>query len=462
MKTHISTTTRFLWLAFACLALIVLAGVVVALRHPKPIVSGPLTLPDGSVVRIVAVTYGTNHVVGTPLARFVARLPAAMQFRLKGVLGPRAALFGSTTTTTPTLVVWLGRAATNTPAAITSGYLTALLSDASGFISGVNATISGWWSNPLPLRFPVFPRRDPVIALNFFYHKPRGGIARCGRLRFVNPQYRTYPQWQPEPLPATRKAGDVVVTLKKLSTGHGYNTECENGPHGTAFLTFDARHRDDENRSVCFIHFQPLTRTNEVWRVAQAVVSDATGNHIGSTSLGWGGYDQDYFTFDPGLWTNESAWKLRCEIKRAEGFAPGETFAFREVPLGRLDQTNRIGWMTNFNGVTVSLDYVLRRTPNTNNSWSSSELSQVQLSTTGLTNGVHLDLLSARSDAGTNLTCNSWNSGSDARTYYFRAIPLDAKAADFTFAVQHSRWVEFLVKPEVGPARLPYQPRRGR
>src|ERR1035441_2889805 len=60
---------RLLLVFFGGIGLILLAGIVMALRLPKPITSGPLSLPDGSVARIMAVTYGTNHVVGRPLGR---------------------------------------------------------------------------------------------------------------------------------------------------------------------------------------------------------------------------------------------------------------------------------------------------------------------------------------------------------------------------------------------------------
>src|ERR1019366_6252609 len=131
---------RLLFLFFGSLGLIVLAGIIVALRQPKPIASGPLSLPDGSVVRILAVTYGTNHVVGRPLARFVARMPAAVQTGLVRLLGSRATVQFSTTTSEPKLVIWLGRATNNVTTPPSSSYVTAFLSDASGFISGDHAS----------------------------------------------------------------------------------------------------------------------------------------------------------------------------------------------------------------------------------------------------------------------------------------------------------------------------------
>ena len=120
--------------------------------------------------------------------------------------------------------------------------------------------------------------------------------------------------------------------------------------------------------------------------------------------------------------------------------------------------TNRIGWTTNVGGVSVTLENICRRAPNTNDYWSSDQLSQVQISMTALTNGLHLDLFSAQSDGGTNLESGSWSSSGGWRSYSFRKIPLEAKTADFTFAVQRSRWVEFMVKPEVGPLSIEYNP----
>ena len=83
---------RSLWVFFGSLGLIVLAGIIVAVRQPPPVASGLLTLPDGVVVRIVGVTYGTNHFIGRPLARLVAHMPAAMQTVLKRLLGSHAVL----------------------------------------------------------------------------------------------------------------------------------------------------------------------------------------------------------------------------------------------------------------------------------------------------------------------------------------------------------------------------------
>src|SRR5215831_2947792 len=100
--------TRLL-IAFALIGLVILALVLAIVCLPKPVRSGPLTLPDGSVVRIVAVTYGTNHVIGPPVWRLLAKLPPNLQ----GVLsrwqwfGNRMSKVRTTRTSDPTMIVWL-------------------------------------------------------------------------------------------------------------------------------------------------------------------------------------------------------------------------------------------------------------------------------------------------------------------------------------------------------------------
>jgi hypothetical protein len=245
---------RLLWVFFGGLGLIVLAGIAVAVRPPPPVTSGPLTLPDGATVRIVGVTYGINHFVGRPLARLVAHMPAAMQTVFKRLLGSKADLLASTTTSDPMLVVWLGRATTNATPPTGSGYINAFLSDSSGFISGGDVSAYGWWSNPQGMQFRVLPRRDAVIGLNFFYHSATGGATRCGSLSFANPLHGKFPQWQPEPLPVTRRAGDVAVTLEKVSTGHDQNTTYKSSNGGGRVVEFTTNCQDGQNRTVCAIH----------------------------------------------------------------------------------------------------------------------------------------------------------------------------------------------------------------
>jgi hypothetical protein len=446
-----------------CLLLVLgLGAILLAVgvsRRAKPAPTISLVLADGSMVRILATTYGTNHVIGPPLARMVSQWPPPLQALAGRLFGLRAGSLHSTSTPRSALVVWLDdvNRTTNTPPY--SGYDVAFLADGSGFVSGDGADVHTRYGGPQAMVFYAIPRRDRVVTLEFYHHDPKGTVTYTGHLPLENPLYGRFPQWQPQTLPATNRVGDVEVVVHRLSTGHNNNTSHIGLSGGGKALEFGTNCADGRNRSICLCTFRPLVNTNEVWCLASEEVSDATGNSVGNTSLGWGGYDKGYFTFEPGLWPAESAWKLACEIKRVKGFSSAETFGFYEVPLGRVDVTNQVGWMTNFGGVTLALETIVRRAPNTNNSWTSSELSQVQFGVT-ITNDLHLDLISARVDDGTKLECGSWESGGTERRYLFRVIPLGARTADFVFAVQRSRRVEFMLKPELGATRLELPPAR--
>src|SRR5215472_9201086 len=100
---------RRLLVALAILALALLAPLLAFLCLPKPVRSKPLTLPDGSVVRIVAVTYGTNHVIGPPVWRLLAQLPPSVQGLLgrSQWFGKRIASVRTSRTSDPTMIVWL-------------------------------------------------------------------------------------------------------------------------------------------------------------------------------------------------------------------------------------------------------------------------------------------------------------------------------------------------------------------
>lgn len=436
------------------IAVVVLAGVVAVVlsiaQRPPPPASGAITLPDGSWVRVLAVTYGTNHLVGPPLSHVAYRAPQFIRTLMVRVFGRSASMRFTTTTTTPKMVLWLDRGISATPFPPGQGYFECVLADTNGFPSGEPVHYAARY--PLTVtEFSVFPRRAPNITLNIYHHSPTGTVYQCGSLKFANPQYRRYLQWKPEPLPATKRAGDVEVTLTKLKTGL----------NGTAeqVISSGAFSENGRNYSAGNVRIRPLTNSKEVWGVASVEVSDATGNRTSAGSSDWGTLKRGSFTFSPALWPDEAAWKLQFEIRRAEGFSDAELITFRDVPLGELDRTNRIGWVTNFNNMVITLDYVVRRSPPTNVSWSPEAISQIHLTTQSPTNTLHLDFVSARTGDGDALAPVLWCSGKSEHFYGFRWIPVEAKTADFTFVVQQSRSVEFLVKPEVGTAPLEIPPR---
>jgi hypothetical protein len=440
------------------LIFVALAAVLVGLScwffftdRKAPSLPAPLLLPNGTTVRVLAVTYGTNHAIGSKIAGAAADLPMVFQNLLKRILGRNAVPAQSLTTPTPELVVWLDHQTNSASAtAFMGGYFEAYLGDGSNFISGPAAMLSSFAISPNSesLQFGAFPRRDPRINLSIFYHDAMGKPHFCGHLSFANPQYRTYPQWQAPTLPATKRVGDLEVTLRSVETGHGDGSTVRARRDGSTVVAYDTDREDGRNLTGLDLSLRPLKNTNEVWQVAGVDVSDATGNSAHSMSMSWSG-NTAAFSFSPSLWPGEAAWKLKLEVKRTEGFRAEEIFAFKNVPLGELDRTNTLAWTTNASGITLTLRDICRRAPWTNNSWSSSQLSSVRFKHSALPAGTQVDLLWVVFDTGKTNRSESWSSSSNEREYDFRAIPLEARTADIVFAVQQSRTVEFTVKPEV-------------
>lgn len=431
-----------LWIA-ACL--VALIGVVVicalaSLKGPPP--SASLSLPDGSSVRIVAVTFGTNHVIGSSLARLNAKFP---------IIGLLTRSFSSSaqthtvTTPKPELVVWLERMTNGVPGPMTNGsYFWAYLADGSHFVSGSEAMLDRFSPgtflySPQSLQFQAFPRRDPEITLCFYQLIPgNAGMQPCGSLSFHNPVYRAYGQWQPESLPAIRRVDNLEAKLSAIQTDFD-----DSG--GLPVTGSHALRTGGRNVTLVDLDIRSLTDTNEVWGVSHEEVSDATGNQVSNNMIGQSGINGS-FDFMPSLWTNEAAWKLKIEMKRKKGFKPQELLNFANVPLGTLNATNLIGWTTNCNGATVTLDHIVRRPAITTGSWSSDTASAVQLNLT-LPAGRQFDLISATLDTGEVMESISSSTDNTRYTYNFKSIPGEAKTVSFVFAVQKSKIVEFMVKP---------------
>ena len=411
-----------------------------------------LDLPNGNRVSIGAVTYGTNHVVGPPLARMISRFPTRLQVLATTLLGNRATIIQKHATPKPCLVVWL-EWQTNSTVTVKpdySQYFTALLADESGFVSGADAHVSfPPWSQALEsIAFEVFPRRAPRLKLCFFQHRQNTNAPCPGELFVENPVLSNHPEWEPDPLPATNRAGDLEVTLTRFHTGHGTRTTYRTLPNGNSIVEHSTQRDDGRNYSAANLEMRSLYHTNEIWQIANVEVSDATGNSVKNSSMSQGSPDQG-ISFMPSLWPSERAWKLDLEVKRAAGFAPDELFVFHDVSLGEVGQTNRFDWQTNFAGVRVTFFLFSRKPPPPEGSWSSDEVSVAKITHGSLPAGTHLDLVSVVTDSGQKVPSVGSQSSGTERSYRFKEIPANARTADFTFAVHQSRKVQFLVKPEL-------------
>lgn len=437
------------WLKILSLTVLLALGGWIGQRwanRPAPPAAGPIVLPDGSWAYIEAATFGTNHLVGPPLSHAAQHLPASLRGALVRSIGRPAMMRFTHTTSEPKLVLWLNRGlATAFPTNL--GYFECVLSDTNGFTSGEKVHFAARY--PLTVtEFSVFPRRSPEITLSIFHHDATGSVVKRGSVAFANPAYRRFSEWQPEPLPATRRTSNVMATMLEFRVGAEADLVQKLQGGGKLGTVFGPSAPEHANAVFCSLHLLPLPNTNAVWRVSYAETSDATGNRIENNLIdleqmgarGW-------FQFSPALWPDET-WKVKCELRCTEQVSPERRFSFYKVPLGALNKTNHIGWTTDCRGVKVTLRDVVRQAPPTHRSaWVQNSLSRLEFEVSGQTNDLRLACLAARTEEGADLTNGTWSHEPDAHTYLVD-LPTSAVTADFTFILQRSCWVEFQAKPQ--------------
>ncbi len=183
----------------------------------------------------------------------------------------------------------------------------------------------------------AFPRWDKEMLTRV---KPYLAAIAKGEFVISNPAPVAVTNWTPEPLPVTKSDGDLEVTLTKLVAGapfpyqQGQHPLTNDPANQCVHLNFDFR----ENG-------QPTTN----WYPWPVVASDATGNRVGgqiirypvnglnpvypdrvhpSFSLVYDGY-----CYRPGLWPDQSPWKVRLEFIRRSNFSDGETGTFTHLAV---------------------------------------------------------------------------------------------------------------------------------
>jgi hypothetical protein len=443
--------------------------------------SGPsqiLTLGNGEKYQFVGTTYGTRNVPPSFEAKLVSALPARLANLARKYVGPQISQYNAGEKFDPPhLFIWFRR---NVPASTPGPPLTARLAVQEGiegfFVLGNSGSIdptarladqggveaglvdySPAFESSLVWHyasFAVIPRRSRVLELNFYPYN--GGV---GSVRIPNPLYGIFPEWKPEPVPAVKKAGDLEVRLDDFVTGSQIGGAMVSKPNGSRSLPFRPAAKGRDHLTGFDFSLRSSRGTNEVWVLQSAELSDATGNVLRNTSFRssmnafhgyarpqlteWSAYSE---TIAGTLWPDEAAWRLKLELKRASGFAPEEIVTFKNVPVPAMGTTNHPGLTKSAGGIQVALTKFVRRPNLTGNGM---DASQVTIELPGKLKGVDLDFLDLQTDAG-QAEIYSTSPMDFACVVYLKSIPANAKTMDFTFVVQKTRSVEFLVKPPKG------------
>jgi len=376
------------------------------------------------------VTYGTTHVYsrGSLRNRLVRLLPGRLRQRF-GAQGP------TLTVGTTNITLWMERDSTSEPAFLVcdeTGMGVAPEVSARMSSGGGSEWVEGW-------SFATFPRRQKELTVRVF--GTTAGIeagALAGEWKIPNPVFRKYPVWTPEPLPATRSTGDLAVTLHELKTGVGW-PRAEDSPYTVQFA------------DLCICVVFSLTQNGaptEDWVPVSIETSDATGNRRLNTSWSFGSSNGWYtIHYQWGLWPGEAAWRLKVELSRRANFAPDELWTARDLSLSETNLSHLPASQTTLQGTVVQLQ---RLVP----SLEQSGVHTLFFSVSPHREGFQFTIVEVTDELGRTVAILGHGENGINHTVDFRPAS-DAKSLNVTFALHPSRFVEFTVKPEMGPAPHP-------
>jgi hypothetical protein len=292
-----------------------------------------------------------------------------------------------------------------------------------------------------------FPRREPTVRLRIYGDNPQP----VAEYTVPNPAPGPYPNWTPEPLPITKRDGDLAITLTRLQL---------HIPRGRPPADFVGDYGETE------FHFAQNGRLTKEWEVSDPVLLDATGNacHLHQISL----------------CPHETAWKLRARFFRnpRARFTPQETCTLTNIPAPDPGSVRLLGGSTRLQGVnlqplaiaaagTVSYTNGVPRMAQPADPRARSGSRGFSVSTSGSNSGTVVETSSEFPHVAvrTSLVPDGWrltvravddrgrvtpgefpSVGDDIR-FFNLDLPPNSRRLTLTFALHRARTAEFLVRP---------------
>jgi hypothetical protein len=334
---------RSIWFSVAVLvtALLAVAWHIRAIANLQTV-----KLPDGRVLTIQKITFGTEHKLsyGSLWSRLIA---PAVPAKWKNKTGARDYIVR---TAVPSLMIWgqwefPPKGANPAP----WGVLKADADDAevrpAGSWVGVPAKgqlIMAWNAENFPRRAKTF--RFEVCEFT------NGAFKAVAQFDLPNPARRKYPVWQPQPLPISRQTNGLTIEIANFGKG-AFLDEPWLSEFGRPLL---------RTGYVGVVRMRQDGRVLDNWQVNGATVLDATGNRTNprvppSPSIRVGEYlifglAREYAP----LWPSEHAWKLIPQFTRTAGFASNELCFVSGVPVPTSSIATQIVADVTANGLTLS------------------------------------------------------------------------------------------------------------
>jgi hypothetical protein len=437
-----------------------------------------LRLPDGSLLSLEAVTYGSKHefVYRTWLQKLLLLTPPPVgpsrnAFSSPPIVPPSALVLwfvyrGGTIDWNRTQVTIVDDQGDETPAFSHSWTL---------WPTNLNPDQHGYWEVEETALFQ-FPRRGTFFRVRYYDEAARTPFAE---FLVRNPTPGSHATWMGERLPSKRRIGDLSIALTELTTEFqfGRGTPHRIPPRRTARsrhlpapFMFGDRFLPGSRPALAVFRLTEQGQPSRRWEPLGGMVWDGTGNERWM----WLGWDRRARVFvgnmGDGLWPDSSAWKLRLELARTPlaGFAPEETWTVRGVPVPRPGSVTQYVATATRQGVRLRLLGLVGkgtvRWPGQGYiaCWVGEDPT-VRLRVRSLPDTYHITLRAvddrSRRYAGEDPRSGRYSAGYDPQQctpaqgpgeqefrYRLRLAP-DAKTVDLTFAVHQSRFVEFLAHP---------------
>ena len=445
MKTKI-----ILWSAVSILIIGLAAGAYWRLSRPQVI-----TFSDDSKVTLLAVEYGKHHAPPTVKVSTTSTNKTAAR---RGN--------GPFTTTDDTLVVWVqeeydsqqyhyfqfyayDKTGTACAASSTTHYVTAARRTGNDLVG---------------IEFGAFPRRQGKFLVGVQEQSNNGQEMADRKFSISNPARGSFPQWTPEPLPATKEDGNLSVTLTKLVFGADtpYNRNQDNAD-------------DPVNKGVqAVLQAQWDGKPAANWQPVSVETTDATGNSVsGFCNTQWNG-DECTTTYQWGLWADEPAWKVKFEFSQQSDFAGNELWTVQNIPVqpgrqrdfttvARNSRTNTAAATPAFaeadlNGIHLKIFPAKQFTDVGQNNYLQGGL-MIQANP-ALPDGMRMTLVSLTDGQTNDVTYSTYGTmrsgtgAAAATTYRYGLREMDGVTnLNLTIALHKSRFLEFTAKPEKDAAQ---------
>jgi hypothetical protein len=439
--------SKLVMLGLAFAALVVSLVALVATRQPEQ----TWRLPDGSALRLLKITSGTNHHF-----RYGHRVQDLLYPLVPDRYRTNYSFQVETLSTAPqdTLVVWMERTAppgVQLMMGIKAGRLPRL-SDFS-FTVADSYGVESQTAPALPLialtnsthlvalELPDVPPRERALRLRLypktftpagFSRSLIGDKPPSVEIVLVNPFYRNSPVWSAEPMPARRLSYGVEIELEKLETGYRVpGSSIRNHSRARFAVREDGKPTRD-------------------WTLARMALTSPSGKviHVSSIWNYWDYWDYDLVRFPGVLWLSESAWKVQADFLRIGSF-PTDLWTIRGIPVPVPGQTIELNALTNQHGANLRLASIQ----------SDRASGEIHLDFVA---PFYLNLVEAKDDQGRAIASSGWrsdplpnkgganppaNSHLPNRRLSFVPLVKDAKMLNATIGARRLISVEFCVRP---------------